>query len=81
MPDHDVDVPRFKPTSIADFECLIGAERVDRILSKARQLSDLRIVNVSSTYYGPFRPHGLRLIPETWVTLGPCPVIANRPRS
>jgi trehalose synthase len=52
MPDHDVDVPRFKPTSIADYECLIGAERVDRILSKARQLSDLRIVNVSSTYYG-----------------------------
>ena len=52
MPDHDLDVPRFKPTSIADCECLIGAERVDRILSKARQLSDLRIVNVSSTYYG-----------------------------
>jgi trehalose synthase len=52
MPDHDVDVPRFKPTSIADYECLIGAERVDRILSKARQLSDLRIVNVSSTHYG-----------------------------
>src|SRR3974390_2705450 len=52
MPNHNVDVSRFKLISIADYECLIGAERVDRILSKARQLSDLRIVNVSSTYYG-----------------------------
>jgi trehalose synthase len=52
MPDHNADVSRFNLTSIADYERLIGAERVDRILSKARRLSDLRIVNISSTYYG-----------------------------
>lgn len=52
MPDHDIDASRFKLTSIADYERLIGAEQVDRILAKARQLSDLHVLNISSTYYG-----------------------------
>ncbi len=37
---------------VEDFSPLIGAERVDRILEKARRLSDLHVVNVNSTYYG-----------------------------
>ncbi len=52
MPHNEVDLSRLKLISVADYECLIGAEQVDRILSKARRLSDLRIVNISSTYYG-----------------------------
>src|SRR5438128_2757195 len=30
---------------------------------------------------GPFWTHRLRFIPGTWVTLWPCPVIADHPRS
>jgi len=39
-------------TSVEDYEPLIGAEAVERILEKAEALSDLHVVNVSSTYYG-----------------------------
>jgi trehalose synthase len=39
-------------TSVGDYESLVGAKTVDRILSKARHLGDLHIVNISSTYYG-----------------------------
>lgn len=39
-------------TSVGDYEPLIGAESVDRISSKARDLRDLHVVNVNSTYYG-----------------------------
>ena len=38
--------------SVEDYEPLIGAETVQQILSKARRLSDLHIVNINSTYYG-----------------------------
>ena len=41
-----------KLVSIADYKSIVGASTVDRILSKARDLRDLHIVNVSSTYYG-----------------------------
>ncbi|RXE56297.1 glycosyl transferase family 1 [Methanoculleus taiwanensis] len=37
---------------IKDYEKYIGAETVRRIRDKARQLRDLHIVNVNSTYYG-----------------------------
>ncbi|MBA7474670.1 Trehalose synthase [subsurface metagenome] len=37
---------------IKDYEKYIGARTVRRILDKARQLQDLHIVNVNSTYYG-----------------------------
>ncbi len=42
----------FKLTSVEDYEPLIGAEPVERILKKAERLSDLHVVNISSTYYG-----------------------------
>ena len=38
--------------SVADYESEVGAATIDRILSKAKQLSDLHVINVSSTYYG-----------------------------
>jgi trehalose synthase len=37
---------------VEDYEALIGPEAVDRILDKARQLADLHVVNINSTYYG-----------------------------
>src|SRR4030066_208405 len=37
---------------IEDYEQFVGAETVERILGKARQLRDLHVVNVNSTYYG-----------------------------
>jgi len=39
-------------TRVEDYEALIGPEAVDRILEKARQLADLHVVNINSTYYG-----------------------------
>jgi trehalose synthase len=50
--DHSTDQDGPKLVAVADYESLVGAATVDRILSKARQLSDLHVVNVSSTYYG-----------------------------
>ena len=38
--------------TVETYEPLVGAETVDRILSKAQQVSDLHVVNVNSTYYG-----------------------------
>lgn len=37
---------------IEDFEPYVGAKTVDRIVSKARPLRDLRVAHVNSTYYG-----------------------------
>lgn len=37
---------------IEDYQPLIGAEAVERILKKAKPLRDLHVVNVNSTYYG-----------------------------
>ena len=50
--EQSTDMARLKLVSIADYESIVGASTVDRILSKARDLRDLHIVNVSSTYYG-----------------------------
>ena len=50
--EHSTDMAGLKLVSIADYESIVGASTVDRILSKARDLGDLHIVNVSSTYYG-----------------------------
>lgn len=38
--------------SVEDFAPLIGAAAVERILAKARALSDLHTIHLSSTYYG-----------------------------
>ncbi|GHD52503.1 glycosyl transferase family 1 [Thalassobaculum fulvum] len=38
--------------SVEDYEPLVGAEAVERIMAKAARLHDLHVVNVNSTYYG-----------------------------
>lgn len=52
VPKQSADAAAPKLVSIADYEPIVGAPTVDRILSKARRLTDLHVVNVSSTYYG-----------------------------
>lgn len=37
---------------LEDYEALIGAEAVQRIVRKAERLRDLHVLNVNSTYYG-----------------------------
>ena len=50
---NDPRAPRtFRLTSVEDYEPLIGAETVERLLKKVEALRDLHVVNVSSTYYG-----------------------------
>ena len=46
------DYTGLKLVSVADYEPIVGRPTVDRILSKAKELSDVHVVNVSSTYYG-----------------------------
>ena len=51
--DPFVTAPRnFSLVSVEDYEPLVGPESIERLLRKAARLSDLHIVNVSSTYYG-----------------------------
>jgi trehalose synthase len=45
-------LPTFRLPSVQDYEPLVGAETVDRILRKASLLRDLHVVHVNSTYYG-----------------------------
>jgi trehalose synthase len=52
VPDGSQDPRRFKLTSVEDYEPLIGAESVERLLKKAEALHDLHVVNINSTYYG-----------------------------
>ncbi|MGD2020045.1 MAG: glycosyltransferase [Thiohalocapsa sp.] len=42
----------FWPLRLEQYEPLIGAEAVERIMLKAKRLNDLRVVNISSTFYG-----------------------------
>jgi trehalose synthase len=51
-PDRIDDPQNFTLSSVEDYERLVGAETVDRILTKARRLQDLHVVNINSTYYG-----------------------------
>lgn len=46
------DLPSFALTKVEDYQAYVGSETVERILNKARHLSDLHVVNVNSTYYG-----------------------------
>ena len=46
------DLPDLVLTTVADYEPLIGAKTVERILRKAEALGDLHIANINSTYYG-----------------------------
>jgi len=42
----------FQPMQIEHYEDLIGPEALERIILKARRLHGLRVVNISSTFYG-----------------------------
>jgi trehalose synthase len=42
----------FRTVQIEDYEPLVGAESIERILRKAKPLHDLHVVNINSTYYG-----------------------------
>jgi len=42
----------FRPLRIEQYEALIGAEAVERLMRKASRLHDLSVINVSSTFYG-----------------------------
>ena len=42
----------FYPLRIEQYEALVGAEAIERILLKARRLHGLRVLNISSTFYG-----------------------------
>ena len=42
----------FRPLHIEQYEDLVGSDVVERIARKARRLHDLRVVNISSTFYG-----------------------------
>jgi len=50
--DQTQDSSGFKLCTVEDFEELIGAEAVERILKKVERLRDLHVVNINSTYYG-----------------------------
>ena len=52
VPEHPQDTRSFRLTSVEDYEPLIGAENVDRLLKKIEALRDLHVVNINSTYYG-----------------------------
>lgn len=42
----------FWPMRIERYEELVGAAAVERVMHKAKRLHDLRVINVSSTFYG-----------------------------
>ena len=52
VPDGSQDPRRFKLTAVEDYEPMVGAEAVERLLKKVEALRDLHVVNVNSTYYG-----------------------------
>jgi trehalose synthase len=43
---------RYRVTRLKDYERFVGTEAVQRIRNKAKQIQDLHVVNVNSTYYG-----------------------------
>ena len=52
VPDDPQDPRTFRLISVEDYEPLIGAEAVDRLLQKVEAMRDIHVVNVNSTYYG-----------------------------
>ena len=52
VPDRSQDARHFKLSSVEDYEPLIGAEAVERLMKKIETLRDIHLVNVNSTYYG-----------------------------
>jgi len=43
---------RHRIADLKDYERFVGTETIERIRKKAKQLQDLHVVNVNSTYYG-----------------------------
>lgn len=43
---------KFRTVQIEDYEPLIGAENIERIIGKAKHLQDFHVTNINSTYYG-----------------------------
>ena len=52
LASEELEPAEFKLATVEDYELLIGAEAVERILKKVERLRDLHIVNINSTYYG-----------------------------
>ncbi len=52
MEKRSIEPASFTLPSVEAYEPLVGSEATDRILEKARKLSDLHVINVNSTYYG-----------------------------
>jgi trehalose synthase len=52
IPFHNPLLKTHDLTRLEDYAGLVGEETVDRILDKTRQLSDLHITHINSTYYG-----------------------------
>ncbi len=50
--DQPQDTHGLRLCTVEDYEELIGAEAVERILRKVERLHDLHVVNINSTYYG-----------------------------
>jgi hypothetical protein len=55
--NHEIEKSRFNPTSVEDYEFVIGAETVSRILALAGRLHDLQLLNINSAHYGGGRPN------------------------
>jgi len=49
-------------TQIEDYEPLVGAETIERIMKKAKTPHHLHVANVNSTYYGGGRSRTADLI-------------------
>ncbi len=49
MPEHR---PHHQLVRVEDYEPHIGAQAIERIIYKAERLRDLRVMNISSTFYG-----------------------------
>jgi len=45
-------VNKKRMVQIEDYEPLVGAETIERIIQKAKPLHDLHVANINSTYYG-----------------------------
>lgn len=62
--DDSLAVPtRSRLISVEDYQPLVGAEAVERILKKAARLRDLHVVNVNSTSMAAASPKSCRLLP------------------
>lgn len=43
---------KYTPPTIEDYEPFVGAERIERIMKKAKPLQDCHVAHINATYYG-----------------------------